>query len=134
MRMTTMSTGWDLGERIEQLVREHMEASHKAAQAAIERAFASAAKSSVRVRATVSAPKPGGTKRPSADIAALGERLYRAVCAKPGETIAVLAPMAGASARELHRPMTLLRRAGRVRAVGKRHMTHYFPMAGTASA
>jgi hypothetical protein len=59
--------------------------------------------------------------------------VYRAVCAKPGETMAVLAPMVGASAREVHRPMTLLRRAGRVRAVGTRHTTRYFPMATAAS-
>jgi hypothetical protein len=75
-----------------------------------------------------------GTKRPSADIAALGERLYRAVCAKPGETMGVLAPMLGASWRELNRPMMQLRRAGRVRSVGARHMTRYFPMANATAS
>lgn len=129
--MTNTNTQWDLGERIERLVQEHIAASRKAAQEAIERAFASAAKPPLRTPAT---PRRMGTKRPSADIAALGEGLYRAVCTKPGETMAVLAPMAGASARELNRPMTLLRRAGRVRAVGTRHMTRYFPMASAASA
>ncbi|SRR5258708_6842456 len=130
--MTSANTTWDLGERIERLVQEHMAASRKAAREAVERAFATAAKAPAR--ATASAPRQASPPRPSADIAALGERLYRAVCAKPGETMAVLAPMAGASARELHRPMTLLRRAGRVRAVGTRHTTRYFPMANAASA
>ncbi len=130
--MTKANTTWDLGERIERLVQEHISASRKAAEEAVERAFATAAK--VPARATASAAKQASPRRPSADISALGERLYRAVCAKPGETMAVLAPMAGASARELHRPMTLLRRAGRVRAVGRRHATHYFPMANAASA
>jgi len=129
--MTKTNTNWDLGERIERLVREHIAASHKAAQEAIERAFSSATNAPPRTMA--SGPRRVGAKRPSGDIAALGDRLYRAVCAKPGETMVVLAPMAGASARELHRPMTLLRRAGRVRAVGRRHMTRYFPMANGAA-
>src|ERR1700733_9854723 len=127
--MTNTNTNWDLGEQIERLVREHIAASHKAAQEAMERAFSSAAKAPPRMMAS---GRRVGTKRPSGDIAALGDRLYRAVCAKPGETMAVLAPMAGASSRELHRPMTLLRRAGRVRPVGGRHMTRYFPMANGA--
>jgi hypothetical protein len=129
--MTSANTTWDLGERIERLVQEHIAASRKAAQQAVDRAFATAAKAPAR--ATASAPRHAGPRRPSADIAALGERLYRAVCAKPGETMAVLAPMAGASARALHRPMTLLRRAGRVRAVGTRHTTRYFPMASESA-
>ena len=126
------NTNWDLGERIEKLVQEHIAASRRGAREAIERAFASAAKTTTRGGAR--APRWTGTKRPSADIAALGERVYRAVCAKPGETMAVLAPMVGASARELNRPMTLLRRASRVRSVGTRHMTRYFPMASVASS
>ncbi len=126
------NTNSELGERIERLVEEHIAASRKAAQEAIERGFASSAKSPVRT-AVAKAPRRAGNKRPSSDIAALGDGLYRAVCAKPGETMTVLAPMAGASARELHRPMTLLRRAGRVRAVGTRHMTRYFPMASAST-
>jgi len=131
--MTKTNTNWDLGECIERLVQEHIAASHTAAQEAIDRAFASAAKPAVRTEAA-KAPRRAGKKRPSADIAALGDRLYRGVCAKPGETMAVLAPMAVASARELHRPMTLLRRAGRVRAVGTRHRTRYFPMVNAAAS
>jgi hypothetical protein len=130
--MTNTNTNWNLGERIERLVQEHIAASRQAAQEAIERAFAAAAKPPARM--APKATRRAGKKRPSADIAVLGDRLYRAVCAKPGETMAVLAPMAGASSRELHRPMTLLRRAGRVRAVGTRHMTRYFPMASAAAS
>jgi hypothetical protein len=130
--MTRANTTWDLGEGIERLVQEHIAANRKAAQEAVERAFATAAKAPART--TVSVPRQSGPRRPSADIAALGDGLYRAVCAKPGETMAVLAPMTGMSARDLHRPMTLLRRAGRVRAVGSRHATRYFPMANAASA
>lgn len=129
--MTKANTNWDLGGRIEQLVQEHIGASRKAAQEAIERAFGSAVKPPVH--AAEKAPRRVGEKRPSADIAALGERFYRAVCTKPGETMAVLAGIVGASARELNRPATLLRRAGRVRSVGTRQTTRYFPMANAAA-
>jgi hypothetical protein len=132
--MTNTNTTVDLGERIERLVEEHIAASRKAAREAIERAFASAASPSAPACTRGKAPRRACKKRPSADIAALGDGLYRAVCAKPGETMAVLAPMAGASARELHRSMTLLRRSGRVRAVGTRQMTRYFPMANAAAS
>jgi hypothetical protein len=67
-------------------------------------------------------------RRAPEEIAALGERLYQAVCAKPGETMTVLMADVGGSARELQRPMALLKRAGRVRSVGARHLTRYFPM------
>ena len=39
----------------------------------------------------------------------------------------------GVSARELQRPMTQLREAGRVRSVGQRHLTRYYPRTGTGS-
>ena len=112
--MTNTNRYEDLGKGIERLVAEHIAASRKAVQDALERAFASTASVPVapsrRSRST-----EVGKCRPSADVAALGERFYRAVCSKPGETMTVLAPEVGASARELHRPVMLLRRTGRVR-------------------
>ena len=130
--MTNTKSHLDLSERIEELVQEHIAASRKAAQEAVARAFASAARSpSVPAER---ARRREGKKRASADIAVLSERFYRAVCAQPGETMVVLAAAVGASARELNRPMTLLRRSGRVRAVGSRHLTRYFPMAKAATS
>ncbi len=41
--------------------------------------------------------------------------------------MAVLAPAVGATPRELHRPMATLKRDGRVRSVGQRHQTRYYP-------
>ena len=61
-------------------------------------------------------------------MAGLAERLYEAVCANPGETMAVLIAKVGGSARTLHRPMWLLKRSERVRSVGERQHTRYFPM------
>jgi hypothetical protein len=33
----------------------------------------------------------------------------------------------GVTVRELHRPMDMLRRAGRIRSVGRKQSTRYFP-------
>jgi hypothetical protein len=76
----------------------------------------------------VAPERDGPRRRPSAEITALGERLYQAVCAKPGETMTVLAGDLGASARQLNRPMTQLKRLGRIRGIGQRHQTRYFPL------
>lgn len=129
MKDTNGSQG--LGERIERLVQEHIAESRKTAQEALERAFGSTTRALAPATQRVRSSK--GKKRPSADIAALGERFHQAVSAKPGETMTVLAAEVGASARELHRSVSLLRRAGRVRAVGSRSLTRYFPMVSGAT-
>jgi hypothetical protein len=125
-RMKNTNSYEDLSRQIEQLVAGHIAATRRAAQQAVERAFSAAAAGSTVVERRVK-PSEGKKRRASADVAALGERFYRAVCAKPGETMTVLAGQVGASARELHRSVTLLRQAGRVRCVGNRHQTRYFP-------
>lgn len=132
--MKETNSNRDLGEQIEQLVQEHIAASRKTAQDAVERAFGSQTKATKRATPSPRVRSSNGKKRPSADIAALGERFYRAVSAKPGERMMVLAAELGASARELHRSVSLLKRAGRVRAVGSRALTRYFPMVSGSEA
>lgn len=126
--MTNTNTTEKLSEGIERLVREHIAAIQASARAAVERAFTSDVAAGTKARRR-RVQRATGQKRASADIAALGDRFYEAVCAKPGETMAVLAHDVGASSRELHRSVQLLRRAGRVRAVGNRQLTRYFPTA-----
>ena len=127
--MSSTNSAQDLGQRIEQLIQEHVAASRVFAQEAVARGFATATRRQPQSGPVRRPRSSSGKKRPAADIAALGERFYNAVCAKPGETMTVLAPEVGASARELQRSVTLLRRANRVRSVGSRHLTRYFPMA-----
>jgi hypothetical protein len=63
-------------------------------------------------------------------MAELSERLYAAIRANPGALMTVLAAhVGGATPRELNRPALILKRAGRVRSVGQRAHTRYFPMA-----
>ncbi len=51
-------------------------------------------------------PARTGKRRAPDEIGTLSERLYEAVSRAPGETMTVLAPVVGRTARELHRPMS----------------------------
>lgn len=118
----------ELETQIETLVREHIAACQLAAATALERAFGSAPRRTrSRRRATPEAATSG--RRTAEEMAELGERLYEAVRDNPGKGMTVLMAQVGGTARELHRPMMLLKRAGRIRSVGQRHQMRYFPMA-----
>ncbi len=114
-----------LSEQIEQVVRQYVASALREAQGVVQRGFGNAAV----VRATEPYTKraQSSARRSETEIAALCEALYAAVCAHPGETMAMLAPQLGEAPKQLHRPMSRLRRAERVRTVGERHKTRYFP-------
>jgi hypothetical protein len=132
--MTHTANNQELGQRIERLVQEQIEAIHRTAREALERAFAPRPRAPEKaVQRGSRAPRVGKRRAPG-EVSALGVRLYREVCNKPGEAMAVLARELGASVRELHRPMALLKQAGRVKSVGQRSNTRYFPKAQAASA
>jgi hypothetical protein len=131
--------------RLEQLLEEHAAACRAAVIAAAERAFpADAFQAPKESRAREPRRRPlKGSRRPRlvkplarrtpAEMAGVCDRLYQAVCTKPGESKAVLAAAVGISARELDRPMNHLKNAGKVRTVGQRHLTRYFPLVGEAT-
>lgn len=131
MKATTIP---GLEEQIEQLVRSHIEAMRRAAAEAVERAFSLASGSpTTRTRSRTRSEHSGTTsrvgsgRRSRAELSALADRVHELVCAQPGETMSVLAPQLGATSSELERPMKALKKAGRVRSVGQRHLTRYFP-------
>jgi hypothetical protein len=134
MTTKTMNHG-DLADGIERLVREYISTIWSAAEDAVQRAVVagagnrSAPTTSAKPRPESTAPSRQGARRPAEEIGALSEQLYEAVCRMPGETMTVLAPKIGSTARELNRPMIALRRAGRIRSVGTKYQTRYFPMA-----
>ena len=130
----------NLTEQIEKLVRDHLAASRAAASAAVERAFAAknAAAGGHVQRAIVTSARPrtrakSAPRRAAEEVAALGDRFYAALCRSPGASMAMLAPQVGASPRALHVAVARLKRSGRVRAVGQRRLTRYFPMTTTAA-
>lgn len=128
------NTNEELARRIEQMVAEHIEATRKTAEEAVRRAFAAAKTVVPEVAPRATRTRESGKRRASGELAALGERFYAALSKKPGETMTVLAAEVGASARELHRAVAQLKQAGRVRAVGQRSKTRYFPLASDVAA
>ncbi len=133
MTTKTMNHG-ALAAEIEHLVREYLSTIRSAAQGAVERAVAASVGGGAAPSAKKRPPSRQRPRRPSNEIGALSERFYEALCRSPGETMSVLAPSVGATARDLNRPMFVLKRAGRIRSVGTRHATRYFPMAPRSSA
>jgi hypothetical protein len=115
-----------LSEQIEQLVRAHLEAMRREVAEAVARAL-SPSPSVARTKSARPQSTGTGGRRAPTELVALAEQLYELVAAQPGETMAVLAPAMGATPREMERPMKALRRAGRVRTVGQRHQTRYYP-------
>jgi hypothetical protein len=129
-------TPQELGERIERVVREYISDSQIAAQAAMARAFASqAGPHPRRIRSqTPMPPRSGRNRRAPAQVVALAEHFYQAEGEHPGEKMAVLSGLVGSTARELHLSVTALKSAGRLRSVGSRNATRYFPLLGQAAA
>ena len=132
--MRTNTSTQDLAEQIEQLVREHVTALRRLVREAVERGLTEAVEAPRQSQQRRPRAKARRSKRRPEEIAALCERLYVAVCQMPGETMAVLASKVGATPRELAVPVARLKAAERVRSVGGRSHTRYFPMVGDAKA
>jgi hypothetical protein len=128
-----MKTIEELAAGIERLVREHIVEVQRSTTAALERAFASSNKPPKAAPQQATRRKLSKRRDPE-EVAALAERLHEAVCATPGETMAVLAERIGATTNDLNRPMNNLRRQGRLRSVGTRNRTRYFPAVSRATA
>ena len=134
-----MTTNDGLAEQIERLVRDHIAAIRATAAGAVERAFAATSSAAggppqrTRVASASVRAKPA-PRRAVEEVVALGESFYAALRRSPGETMATLAAQVGASPRALQVAVARLKRAGRVRAVGQRQFTRYFPMTTAAAA
>jgi len=125
------STTEELAKQIEDLIRAHVDEVQQAASNAVARSFEprSRTKPTKRKRSRAT-----GHRREPEEVAALADKLLAEITATPGETMAVLAERVGATVRELNRPMNNLRRAGRLRSVGVRNQTRYFPTAKSGRA
>jgi len=132
-----MKTNKDLGERIEKLVHDlvetHMQETRAAVLAAVARGFETPQLAATQPRAAKSKSRPFNGRRSGGQIAALAERLFELVCAKPGDSMVTFATELGVTSQQLDRPMKMLKNAGRVRSVGERNRTCYFPAVGSKS-
>jgi len=132
-----MTTNHDLARQIEDLVRQHVDALRISATAAVARAFAAVPPAVSPARAStptkrVRTRKQAAPRRAPAELVALGERFYAVLCQRPGETMTTLAPQVGVAPRVLQVAVARLRRDGRVRVIGKRSHTRYYPMAASS--
>jgi hypothetical protein len=116
-----------LTKRIEQLMREHVAGVQLAAVEAVARAVVRENRMgrAQRAKARSTASK---LRRTDGEIVALSEQLYEMVSKKPGELMGVYAGGLNSSANELQMPMRRLRNDERVRSIGTRHQTRYFPL------
>lgn len=123
---------------VEALIQQQLAAYEAQLREALTQALSKARPSSSRrnevKQKAAPARRAAATQRRSADeIDAFAERLFAAVESAPGETMAVLAPRLGLSAKELQRPASRLRKAGQIRTVGERSRMRYYPMARAAA-
>ena len=134
--MTAPKSQRQLTDAIEDLVDAYIGEIRRGAEAALEHAFArnATAKRTKRNRTSPVGKAKAATstrtvRRSAEDLAELGEE----ICAHPGESMTVFAQEMGISARELQRPMSKLKAEGRIRRVGERNLTRYFPSVGRRS-
>jgi hypothetical protein len=127
----------ELTKQIEQLVAEYVAESRRAVQDAVSRAFGSTSSPSTSKASTTTKTKSpnrqSARRRPPEEVAELGTRLLELVRARPGESMVTFAGELEMSVRDLQRPMSLLKRDGRVRSVGQKQQMRYFPALGKAA-
>src|SRR5262245_10745182 len=131
-----MNTPPNLPKQIEDLVRQHLGAPRASAVGAVARAIVAvtplaAARASTPAR-PVRLRKQAAPRRAPEELGARGERFYAVLCQRPGETMTTLAPQVGVAPRVLQVAVARLRREGRVRVIGKKQQTRYYPMAASS--
>ena len=109
-------------------------ATQAAAIEAVNEAFANPGYAGVRAVAGVAQQpravprRSSSSRRGAAELAALQERLADAISATPGEPMSVLALRVDAAPSALQVPVARLKAAGRIKTVGARQFTRYFPI------
>lgn len=121
-------------EQIERAAREYQAAAGQAVMAAVARGLGTirvgAAKAKV-ARETVAGKtkaSASASSRYATEIASMTERLDAAARAQPGETMTILARDMGDTPRALKVAVARLKREGRIRSIGERQFTRYFPL------
>jgi len=136
--MTTPKTPEQLATQIRTLVDDYVREAERAAVDAVAAAFSSprsAPRKASKAKPATTTLRRQGPRRTSEQLAELADGLADVIAEHPGESMAVFARQLDVSVRDLHRPMKMLKNAGRIRSVGERHLTRYFPaMRARASA
>jgi len=134
--MKTPITTMELAVAIESLIGSYMDGVRVAAQQAVERAMRGtvAGGQATRRKQGAAGPATRMSRRTAATLAEMCNTLCEVVRANPGALMAALAEKMGAKSIDLHRPMAKLKLTGRVRSVGQRSLTRYYPAVLRAAA
>jgi len=135
--LEAMTNHPDLAKQIEALVRQHIDALRASTATAVARAFTAPPLPSTRATSQARPVRPrkkAAPRRAPEELVALGEQFYAVLCQRPGETMTTLAPQVGVAPRVLQVAVARLRRDGRVRVIGKKQHTRYYPMATSPTA
>lgn len=132
--MKAPNTRMELAEAIESLIGSYMDGICVAAKEAVERAMRGTSAGS-QARRKQSAPGPAirMNRRAAPRLAEMCNTLCEVVRANPGASMVTIAEKMGAKSVDLQWPMTKLKLAGRVRSVGQRSLTRYYPAVLRAS-
>lgn len=120
----------NLNAEVERAVAQFLVATRAAVMETMERAFAQASGAAPPVAKTRSKRRAvTSQRRTPAALEELSARLATAIAAHPGETMAVLCGVVGATPSALQVAVARLRREERIRTAGARQFTRYFPRA-----
>jgi len=129
--MKTPNSTMELADAIEALVASDMESVRDCAQQAVESALAKPVaprrRSSPATRPPTATSRSIAARRTPMELAEVCDALCEQVRMQPGASMVELAEVMGAGVQSLQRPMAKLKAAGRVRSVGQRHLTRYYP-------
>ncbi len=119
---------------VEALIQQQLAAYEAQLREALGRKLTTGRRGTPRRKRTKStAARSGAPRRTTEELEALAERFFSAVESTPGETMMTLAAGLGLRAQELERPVLRLKKAGRIKTVGERSRTRYYPMTARAS-
>lgn len=131
--MKTPNSTLELGHAIETLVASYIGSVREAAEGAVARGLAKAdepkakRRSSPAARASIATSRSMGARRTATELSQVCDALCERIGAQPGASMVELAEQMGTDVRSLQGPMAKLKATGRVRTVGQRHLTRYYP-------
>jgi hypothetical protein len=128
--MKNPSTTVELAGAIESLIGGYVDEVREAAQQAVARALARSAGGGRHRRSgrkAFSRSRTSTSRRTTTELANASDALCEVVRTHPGASMVALAEELDVDARTLQRPMARLKSVGRVRSVGQRHLTRYYP-------
>jgi len=122
-----------LHQELEAVVQKFLLACRAQINATVDRALGAASHASASPRKTTVRkqmdPSKRSKRRTASELVALSDQLYKAIAASPGQSMAVLSEQVGVSPLQLQPAVARLRADSRIRTVGARQQTRYFPLA-----